>query len=54
MSSAPPVPPRGDLGGPSLDPQDSVTPSEDWPTDEEADYDNYYGEEEDDLDGSGK
>ena len=34
----------------SLEAQESVTPSEDWASDEEADdYDNYYGEEDTDV-----
>lgn len=51
-SEPPPVPPRGASGGqlPStLEPQDSVTPSEDWGSEDEGDYLNYYGEDDMDI-----
>lgn len=42
--SGPPLPLR------ELDAQESVTPSEDWASEDEAeDYDNYYGEEDTDV-----
>lgn len=52
MSSekAPPVPYRGNPAPPtSLEAQDSLPQSEDWPSDDEGDYLNYYGEEDVDM-----
>lgn len=50
MSSEPPVPPpRGHPTPQSLEAQDSVTPSEDWGSEDETDYLNYYGEEDVDV-----
>lgn len=47
MSEPPPVPPRPGL---PLEAQDSVTPSEDWGSEDEGDYQNYYGEDDIDVD----
>lgn len=44
------MPPRGGGQLPSLlEPQDSMTPSEDWGSEDEGDYLNYYGEEDMDM-----
>lgn len=45
-SEPPPVPPRVPS---TLEPQDSVTPSEDWGSEDDGDYLNYYGEEDMDV-----
>ena len=42
-------PPRGHPTPLSLEAQDSVTPSEDWGSEDETDYLNYYGEEDVDV-----
>lgn len=50
MSSGPPVPPRPGPSSSGLEAQDSVTPSEEWASEDEDDeYGNYYGEEDTDV-----